>query len=63
MRKGRHRRHMEARALKQSGPSALLDRERTRHTHSTTRIESEVCAECQRTPHASWCRADMADED
>ncbi len=49
MKKGRHRRFEEARALKQSGDpvfDALLER------------DEEACPECGRLPghdHASWC--------
>ncbi|MEO9224699.1 MAG: hypothetical protein ABI276_06900 [Acidimicrobiales bacterium] len=50
MKKGRHRRFEEARALKQSGDptfDALLDH------------DEEPCPECGKLPghdHASWCR-------
>lgn len=44
MRKGRHRRHQEARALKQ-GHWELTETE-------------TMCDECRRRPHADWCLAD-----
>ena len=54
MKKGRHRRFEEARALK----------------HITTEVDAEPCAECGAEPgdeHASWCLAteedDAGDED
>ncbi len=45
MKKGRHRRFEEARALKQNNETVVLD---------------EPCAECDAAPgkeHASWCMA------
>jgi len=56
MKKGRHRRFEEARALKQTNEVVVLD--------------EEPCAECGAAPgrdHASWCMAtadlDDADDD
>ena len=49
MKKGRHRRFEEARALKR-----------------TNEIEAEPCAECGAAPgadHASWCLAEVEDEE
>ena len=50
MKKGRHRRFEEARALKQLSTA----------DESRTARASEPCAECGASPgsaHASWCRA------
>ena len=49
MRKGRHRRHRDARDLKRGG----------------VEVESnqEPCEECRRSPHADWCMADEDEED
>jgi hypothetical protein len=47
VKKGRHRRHQQAREIKQGG---LVDVER----------DTVVCDECSRYPHAEWC---MAEED
>ncbi|MBK9178171.1 MAG: hypothetical protein IPM45_01125 [Acidimicrobiales bacterium] len=59
MKKGRHRRFEEARALKRSHESLdlVLDDEGER------RVSTEPCAECGAEPgesHASWC---LAEED
>lgn len=56
MKKGRHRRFEEARALKRANDNldALLDRE-----------DAEPCIECDALPghdHASWCRATEEEE-
>lgn len=48
MRKGRHRRHQDARSLKRALP--VEDRR-----------PAEPCDECQRTPHAEWCLAETED--
>ena len=52
MKKGRHRRHQQAREIKQGG---LVDVER----------DTVACDECSRYPHAEWCMAeeDLDDED
>ncbi|MHB8465904.1 MAG: hypothetical protein ACYDH6_02625 [Acidimicrobiales bacterium] len=55
MKKGRHRRFEEARALKQTNETVLVDR------------DEEPCVECGADPgrdHASWCMAtaDLDDE-
>lgn len=47
VKKGRHRRHQQAREIKHGGMVAV-----ERNT--------SVCDECNRQPHAEWC---MADED
>jgi hypothetical protein len=48
MRKGKHRRHREARRLKmtESAPATV-----------------ELCIECNRRPHAEWCMAEFFDDD
>ena len=56
MKKGRHRRFEEARALKQTNEQLLVDR------------DEEPCVECGAAPghdHASWCMAtaDLDDDD
>jgi hypothetical protein len=58
VKKGRHRRFEEARALKRSSDldiTAIFDR-----------TDTEPCPECGSEPgaeHASWCMADDAEED
>jgi hypothetical protein len=57
VKKGRHRRFEEARALKRSNENLdeLLDK-----------ADAEPCVECGALPghdHASWCLADQADDD
>jgi hypothetical protein len=52
MRKGRHRRHQDARELKRAVPTP----------ETSPEPMPEPCDECQRTPHASWCMADEDDE-
>ena len=58
MKKGRHRRFEEARALKRSNDldfTAIFDR-----------ADAEPCPECGAEPgddHAAWCMADVADDD
>lgn len=47
MKKGRHRRHQQAREIKQGG-NVSVER------------DTAVCDECNRHPHAEWC---MAEED
>ena len=47
VKKGRHRRHQQAREIKQGG---IVSVER----------DTVVCDECNRQPHAEWC---MAEED
>jgi hypothetical protein len=49
MRKGRHRRHQDARELKRAVPAQ----------ESTP----EPCDECQRWPHASWCMVEEDDDE
>ena len=52
MKKGRHRRFEEARALKRDDRPLMVGR------------EGEPCAECAAAPgseHASWCRATETD--
>ena len=56
MKKGRHRRFEEARALKQTNDAVLVDH------------DEEPCVECGAVPghdHASWCMAtaDLDDDD
>jgi hypothetical protein len=45
MRKGRHRRHQQARDLKRGGLISVPPKR-------------ELCDECQRWPHAEWCMAE-----
>lgn len=46
MRKGRHRRHQQARELKQQ-------------TAAFSAYEAaDTCPECRRQPHAEWCMAE-----
>jgi hypothetical protein len=57
VKKGRHRRFEEARALKRMNDDldAILDQK-----------DAEPCVECGALPgadHASWCLADQADDD
>jgi hypothetical protein len=57
VKKGRHRRFEEARALKRTNDDleSLLGKE-----------DAEPCAECGAVPgadHASWCMADQLDDD
>lgn len=47
MRKGRHRRHRDARDLKRG---VLVN--------AKPSTPPEPCDECQRWPHAEWCRAE-----
>ena len=57
MKKGRHRRFEEARALKRT---SLDDDE------MAERADEEPCDECGAQPghdHASWCLAEQAEED
>jgi hypothetical protein len=54
MRKGRHRRHRDARDLKRG---VLI---RPEGTPQDSQVFAEPCEECQRSPHADWC---MAEED
>lgn len=54
MKKGRHRRFEEARALKISTTETSLD------------ARTEPCPECSAAPgdeHASWCEFEAADDD
>jgi len=53
MRKGKHRRHREAREMKVLG-GAAADRALGIYEES----EAESCEECGRRPHAEWCRAE-----
>lgn len=53
MRKGRHRRHREARELKQHSAAFPMT---TGELDDDT--EDELCEECQRRPHAAWCMAE-----
>ena len=53
MRKGKHRRHREARELKKLGGEAA-DRALGLNDEST----DADCIECGRVPHATWCRAE-----
>jgi hypothetical protein len=58
VKKGRHRRFEEARALKRSN-----DRDLTAIFDPT---DAEPCPECGAEPgddHAAWCMADAADDD
>ena len=58
MKKGRHRRFEEARALKRNSDldiTAIFDP-----------VETEPCPECGAEPgaeHASWCMADVVEDD
>ena len=57
MKKGRHRRFEEARALKRSTDLDISD--------IFAPVESEPCAECGAAPgaeHAAWCMADADDD-
>lgn len=60
MKKGRHRRFEEARALKRSSNSGL-------DVHEIFGEEKpEACAECGAAPgaeHSSWCMAEDLEED
>ena len=58
VKKGRHRRFEEARALKRSNDLDL--------TAIFDRADAEPCPECGAEPgddHAAWCMADVADDD
>jgi hypothetical protein len=58
VKKGRHRRFEEARALKRSNDLDISD--------IFAPAESEPCAECGAEPgtdHAVWCMADSADDE
>jgi hypothetical protein len=58
VKKGRHRRFEEARALKRSNDLDL--------TEIFAPADAEPCAECGAEPgddHAAWCMADSADDD
>jgi hypothetical protein len=58
VKKGRHRRFEEARALKRSNDLDISE--------IFAPAETEPCAECGAEPgddHASWCMADTADDD
>lgn len=57
MKKGRHRRFEEARALKRSNDLDISD--------IFAPADAEPCAECGAEPgddHASWCMADADDD-
>jgi hypothetical protein len=58
VKKGRHRRFEEARALKRSNDLDISD--------IFAPADAEPCAECGAEPgddHAAWCMADSADDD
>lgn len=59
MRKGRHRRHRDARDLKRG----VLIQPASATRDSATSTETETCEECQRYPHADWCLADEPDDE
>lgn len=52
MRKGKHRRHREARELKKLGGEAA---DRALGIYEET---DDDCVECGRNPHAAWCLAE-----
>jgi hypothetical protein len=64
MRKGKHRRHREARAMKhQTLPMSALAIDADDTTHTAMVDDDDVdtmCDECQRSPHATWCMAETA---
>ena len=57
MRKGRHRRHRDARDLKRG---VLIH---PASPASDTATRTETCEECQRSPHADWCMAEDLDDE
>jgi hypothetical protein len=61
MRKGRHRRHQQARELKHQTARPLAG-EATDDDTALYDNETDECVECLRWPHAEWCRADEDDD-
>lgn len=57
MKKGKNRRYREARELKRSEHGDDMD-SLVNEVLGETPPRQETCLECQRTPHASWCRAE-----
>lgn len=58
MRKGKNRRHREARELKKLGGEAASRALGFTEKSDNNENDNQECVECGRFEHADWCRAD-----